>query len=340
MLRVQGLRVKRGNFLLEVDFFEMDTHEFVIILGPSGSGKTTFLEAIAGFIKPLEGKITFYGNDISNLPPWERNISIVYQDPYLFPHFTVKENLLFGKRACEKFVLTLSERLGIVDLLERYPHQLSAGQRQRVSIIRALAARPLMILMDEPFNYLDPLLKEEFRILLKEIREEFLMPIILVTHDLEEALFSSDKIAIMQNGRITHVGTPFSVVKNPPDGYVAKFLGNTNFLPLEKREGGFYFGEQMVRLPYSPARDNVIAILRPQDIILSDVKPEHLSARNILEGEVVEILRGQKVNEVKVSINGNLLKAYITDASLEELNLKPGSKVFLAFKATALCILD
>ncbi|MGB9824918.1 MAG: ABC transporter ATP-binding protein [Candidatus Hydrothermia bacterium] len=340
MLKVENLRVRKGNFVLTIDNLEIETHEFIALLGPSGSGKTTFLETLAGFVEPESGKITFYGHDITRTPPWKRHIAITYQEPFLFPHLTVFENLTYGKGACPKFTLNLAERLGIKDLLDRYPHQLSAGQKQRVSIIRACASRPMMLLLDEPFNFLDNKSKEELRNLLKGIKEEFLMPIILVTHDLEEAFFYSDRIVLLEEGRIKAVGTSYDLVKNPPDQFVLSFLGQTNYIPVEKREGKYYVGTQEIILPDGPEKEKFVVTLRPQDIILSLKEPEKASARNHLKGKVLQIHKGQKINEIKVDVEGIPIISYITDASLEDLSIKEGLTVYLIFKATALHIFD
>ncbi|MDI6850744.1 MAG: ABC transporter ATP-binding protein [bacterium] len=340
MLKVKDLKVKKGDFFLDIPEFEMETHEMVSILGPSGSGKTTFLEALMGFTKLQTGKIYLYGNDITKLPPWERDIAIVYQSPYLFPHLTVKENLLFGLKACEMFVNNLAERLKISDLLDRYPHQLSAGQRQRISIIRAIATRPLLLLMDEPFNFLDPTNKEDLRILIKEIREIFLLPIILVTHDLEEAIYYSDRIGILENGRLIGYSKPYELIKSPPNDFVASFLGKANFIPV-KRKGERYFANgNEIFLPREVERESFVVMLRPQDIILSETEPAHSSARNHFKARVVEVVAGSKVNEVKLEVGNIQISAYVTDASKEELQLAPGKEVYAIFKATALHIFD
>lgn len=340
MLRIEGLEVRKGNFILQVDHFEVQTHEFISILGPSGSGKTTFLEAIAGFSPLKKGKILFYGNDITELPPWERNVAIIYQEAYLFPHLTVWKNLLYGKKACADFVRNIAGKLKISDLLDRFPNELSAGQRQRVSIARAIATRPLILLMDEPFNFLDPINKEDFRSLVKEIRESFLMPMILVTHDLEEALYYADRVAIIREGKIVGVDTPYSLVKRPEDDFVAQFTGRANFLPIEKKGERYFLGSVEINLPERVNRDRFVVMIRPQDIIISDAEPQHSSARNHLKGRIVEVRPGSKVNEVKVEVNGITLVVFITDASREELNLQPGMEVYLVFKATALHIFD
>lgn len=340
MLRIENLRVKKGSFLLKVENLEVETHEFVAVLGPSGSGKTTLLETIAGFIEPESGKISFYGHDITKMPPWKRHIAITYEEPYLFPHLTVLENLTFGKDACEKFVLNLSERLGISDLLERYPRELSAGQKQKVSIIRACASRPMMLLLDEPFNFLDPNSKEDLRNLLREIKEEFLMPIILVTHDLEEAFYHSDRIILLEQGELKAIGTSYDLVKNPPDEFVMNFLGKANYIPVDFKEDRFFVGSQEIVLPSNPHKKKFVVMLRPQDIILTKHPSEKSSARNHLKGKVLEIIKGHKVNEVKVDVEGIPILVYITDAALEELSLEQSHTIYLTFKATALRIFD
>jgi len=340
MLKIEDLKVRKGDFLLEIPEFEMETHEMISILGPSGSGKTTFLEAIMGFLKVQSGRIYLYGNDITHLPPWERNIAIVYQSPYLFPHLTVKKNLLFGSRACEMFVKNLTERLKISDLLDRYPHQLSAGQKQRISIIRAIATRPLLLLMDEPFNFLDPQNKEDLRELIREIREIFLLPIILVTHDLEEAIYYSDRIGILERGKLKSLSKPYDLIKSPPDDFVASFLGKANFIPVEKRGERYFSNGVEIFLPQRVDKESFVVMLRPQDVILSETEPPRSSARNHFKAKVLDVVAGSKVNEVKLETGNLKISAYVTDASKDELQLAPGKEVYVIFKATALHIFD
>lgn len=211
---------------------EVKNGELMVILGPSGVGKTTTLKIIAGILKPDRGKIYFDNKDVTALPPWERNIGIVFQSPALFPHMTVWENIAFGLEARKWPVDQIIERVEeLLDMFrlrgleDRYPRELSGGQQQRVAIARALAIKPRLLLMDEPFANLDPLLRDSFRWELRRIQERLGITTIFVTHDQEEAFQIADNLAIMLSGKIMQVGEPSEVYNDPLNEEIARFLG-------------------------------------------------------------------------------------------------------------------
>jgi putative spermidine/putrescine transport system ATP-binding protein len=237
-VRLEGVRKRFGD-VVAVNGVDLDvrTGEFFSMLGPSGSGKTTCLRMIAGFEAPTEGAIYLDGRDVTGLAPYERDVNTVFQDYALFPHMTVEENVEYGLRVRRvprnRRRELAAEALRIVRLQGfegRKPGQLSGGQRQRVALARALVNRPKVLLLDEPLGALDLKLRQEMQIELKHIQQEVGLTFIYVTHDQEEALTMSDRLAVFSRGRIEQVGTPAEVYERPATGFVAGFVGTSNVL--------------------------------------------------------------------------------------------------------------
>ena len=222
-------------------------NEFFTLLGPSGCGKTTLLRMIAGFEYQDEGNILLYGDDIANLPPFRRPINTVFQSYALFPHMTVSENIGFGLKMLgqskPEITTRVSEMLKLVqmeELKDRRISQISGGQQQRVALARALAPRPKVLLLDEPLSALDYKLRKEMQIELKRLQNETGITFIFVTHDQEEALTMSDRIAVMDKGNVLQIGSPREIYHRPADRFVASFIGESNFLTCtscKKRQG-------------------------------------------------------------------------------------------------------
>ena len=227
--------------------------EFFTMLGPSGSGKTTTLRLIAGFERPDSGQILLGGVDVAGMPPYDRDVNTVFQDYALFPHMTVAENVEYGLKV--KRVAKGDRRTRVAEALEtvrmpefggRKPAQLSGGQRQRVALARALVNRPRVLLLDEPLGALDLKLREEMQIELKRIQQEVGITFIYVTHDQDEALTMSDRIAVFSHGRIDQVGTPLDVYEHPATEFVAGFVGVSNM--LERNGRRFTVRPEKIRL--------------------------------------------------------------------------------------------
>src|SRR4051812_8387511 len=246
-IRLTGVRKLYGD-VVAVDGVDLDIRrgEFFTLLGPSGSGKTTCLRMIAGFERPDEGSIELAGDDVSRLPPAERDVNTVFQDYALFPHMSVGENVAYGlkvrKVAKADRAGRVEEALGMVRLGSsgaRRPSQLSGGQRQRVALARALVNRPRVLLLDEPLGALDLKLRQQLQVELKRIQNEVGITFVYVTHDQDEALTMSDRIAVMDGGRVLQVGTPRDVYEDPESRFVAGFVGVSNLLelPVEKSDG-------------------------------------------------------------------------------------------------------
>jgi putative spermidine/putrescine transport system ATP-binding protein len=214
--------------------------EFFSLLGPSGSGKTTCLRMIAGFDRPTSGQILLYGQEVSNLPPYERDVNTVFQDYALFPHMTVGENIAYGlmirKVAKVERMRQVDETLELVRLTgfaDRKPGQLSGGQRQRVALARALINHPKVLLLDEPLGALDLKLRQQMQVELKAIQQRIGITFIFVTHDQEEALTMSDRIAVFNTGKIEQVGSPAEIYERPQTPFVAGFVGVSNLISGE-----------------------------------------------------------------------------------------------------------
>jgi putative spermidine/putrescine transport system ATP-binding protein len=222
---------------VDLEIFE---GEFLTLLGPSGSGKTTVLRMIAGFEKPDSGTILLGDKDVAQLPPYERDVNTVFQDYALFPHMNVLANIEYGLRV--KGVSKDERRTRALEALkqvrlegyeDRKPSQLSGGQRQRVALARALVNRPAVLLLDEPLGALDLKLREQMQLELKELQREVGITFIFVTHDQEEALTMSDRIAVFNQGRIEQLGTPREIYENPTSAFVSEFVGQTNKITIE-----------------------------------------------------------------------------------------------------------
>ena len=241
MITLDGVSRRFGE-LVAVDeiSLEIAAGEFFSLLGPSGCGKTTTLRMIAGFEEPDEGRIQLDGEDVTTVSPKHRNVNMVFQDYALFPHMSVADNVGFGLRlkrvGREEIAARTSEMLGIVrleGLADRRPGELSGGQRQRVALARALVNRPAALLLDEPLGALDLKLRREMQLELKRIQKSTGTTFVYVTHDQEEALTMSDRIAIMDSGRVQQLADPRSLYERPESSFVADFIGTSNALQLE-----------------------------------------------------------------------------------------------------------
>ena len=242
-VRLVGLRKRFGD-VAAVDGVDLDIGrgEFFTLLGPSGSGKTTTLRVIAGFERPDEGRVELGGVDVSRQPPFERDVNTVFQDYALFPHMTVGQNVEYGLRVRRvpraDRRRRAEEALDVVQLAgygKRRPGQLSGGQRQRVALARAIVNNPRVLLLDEPLGALDLKLRQQLQIELKQLQQELGITFVYVTHDQEEALAMSDRIAVFNRGRIEQVGAPADVYEHPATEFVAAFIGTSNVIERDGR---------------------------------------------------------------------------------------------------------
>ena len=241
LIEIRNLTKSFGN-LKAVDDISLDIQsgEFITLLGPSGSGKTTVLRMIAGFEDPDAGSIKLNGEDITHLPPFDRDVNTVFQDYALFPHMSVQENVEYGLRTRKvpkteraKQAIAAIASVKLEETVNRLPHQLSGGQRQRIALARALVLRPRVLLLDEPLGALDRQLREEMQVELKKIQRDAGITFVFVTHDQEEAMRMSDRIVVFNSGRIEQVGTPEQVYEEPRTNFVAGFLGTANIFTVD-----------------------------------------------------------------------------------------------------------
>ncbi len=260
---------------------DVNAGEFFSMLGPSGSGKTTVLRLIAGFENASSGKITIESQDVTDLAPFDRPVNTVFQDYALFPHMSIQENVEYGLRTRKvakperaKQALVAIDSVKLSHLSQRLPHQLSGGQRQRIALARALVLRPKVLLLDEPLGALDKQLREEMQVELKRIQREAGITFIFVTHDQEEAMRMSDRIAVFNEGSIEQVGTPAEVYERPQTKFVASFLGVSNI----------FSGDDAKAIFGSPTMVNI----RPERIKLVPADTKLKAGESGVVGSIIE----------------------------------------------------
>lgn len=275
-VRLQNISRHFGD-VKAVDHVSLDIYdgEFFSMLGPSGSGKTTCLRLIAGFEQPSSGSILLHGREVAGVPPYDRDVNTVFQDYALFPHMTVADNIAYGlmirkvpKKEREERVEEMLDMVRLPGFGKRKPSQLSGGQRQRVALARALINHPSVLLLDEPLGALDLKLRQEMQVELKAIQQRVGITFIFVTHDQEEALTMSDRLAVFNNGKIEQVGTPDEVYERPTTPFVAGFVGISNLLQPEdsarlmRKEGLHAVRPEKIRLtaPNTPVPDSMHSV--------------------------------------------------------------------------------
>lgn len=301
--------------------------EFFSMLGPSGSGKTTCLRMIAGFDQPTSGKIYLNGQDVSSLPPYERDVNTVFQDYALFPHMTVGENIAYGlmikKVAKNERTRQVDEILDLVQLRGfalRKPAQLSGGQRQRVALARALINHPKVLLLDEPLGALDLKLRQQMQVELKSIQKRVGITFIFVTHDQEEALTMSDRIAVFNQGTIEQIGSPSDIYEKPASAFVAGFVGTSNLVS----------GEVAKRITGSQQTFSI----RPEKIYLGSTaektSPEMISLDGVVRDVVYLGLYTRYLVEVDGSVDLVVVEQNLKTTSMDVLSTK-GQKVKLSW---------
>jgi spermidine/putrescine transport system ATP-binding protein len=252
--------------------------EFLTLLGPSGCGKTTLLRIIGGFETPDEGRVFFDGKDVTNVPPYQRNVNTVFQQFALFPHMNVFDNIAFGltirklpKDEIRKKVMEVLALTGLSGFERRQIHRLSGGEKQRVAIARALVNEPKLLLLDEPLGSLDLKLRKAMQLELKNMHKKLGLTFIYVTHDQEEAMMLSDTVVVMKDGVIQHVGTPEDIYNEPKNAFVADFIGESNIFPGTTISPTLvrFAGADIRCLPYNFAAGLYVdVVVRPEDIEL------------------------------------------------------------------------
>ncbi|HJX21240.1 MAG TPA: ABC transporter ATP-binding protein, partial [Steroidobacteraceae bacterium] len=285
----------RGTQALAPMDLEIREGEFFCLLGPSGCGKTTTLNLIGGFVEATSGEIVIQGENVTNVPPHQRNVNTVFQSYALFPHLNVRDNVAFGLKMsrvpAQEAKARTGDALALVRLTEygdHYPAQLSGGQQQRVAVARALINRPAVLLLDEPLGALDLKLRKQLQVELARIHRDVGTTFVFVTHDQEEAMAMADRIAVMNNGRLEQVGTPEEIYARPNSRFVADFVGESNFFEVERRADGTVVTAGGSPVPCSAGAtsgwSHATLMVRPEAIRFSP----HRGERLCLEGEVLQ----------------------------------------------------
>ncbi|WP_282605243.1 ABC transporter ATP-binding protein [Pelagibius sp. Alg239-R121] len=263
-------------FALDNVDLDVRSGEFMTLLGPSGSGKTTLLMVLAGFTRPDYGSVKFGEREIVRTPPHKRDVGMVFQNYALFPHMSVAANVAFPLKlrgvSKQEMVERTEQALETVQLAgygERRIDQLSGGQRQRVALARAIVFEPRILLMDEPLSALDKKLREQMQIELRRLHDKLGMTTVYVTHDQREALTMSDRIAVINHGRVMQLGTPEEIYERPANRFVADFIGESTFLPVTVQQGVARFGDQSLKVAQMPeAGEDLLLMLRPERLQL------------------------------------------------------------------------
>ena len=321
-IKIQGITKQFGDFVA-VDNIDLEIYkgELFSLLGGSGCGKSTLLRMLAGFETPSAGRMFIDGVDMTEIPPYQRPVNMMFQSYALFPHMTVEKNIAYGlnrdgiaKHEVTKRVNEMLEMVELGQFSKRKPHQLSGGQRQRVALARALVKQPKVLLLDEPLGALDKRLREQTQFELMNLQSELGITFVVVTHDQEEAMTLSTRIAVMDTGRFIQIGTPTEIYEFPESRLIASFIGNTNILEGRIEENGADHVTVIVKQPACEIRidhgysiqvgTKVWVSIRPEKIKLSKTPPDIKSA-NQLKGIVSNIGYLGRLSTYHVKIDGN-----------------------------------
>ena len=350
-IHIRGLTKRYGDFyaLDSVDL-EIKSGEFLTLLGPSGSGKTTLLMAIAGFNRPDLGSIRFGETEMILTPPHRRDVGMVFQSYALFPHMTVAENIAFPLKLrgvspdeCAERVTEALETVQLSGLGERDIDQLSGGQRQRVALARAFVFRPRILLMDEPLSALDKKLRERMQIELKHLHKQLGVTTVYVTHDQREALTMSDRIAVINHGRLAQVDTPEAIYNHPANAFVADFIGESTILPLSRNESGHLsFGDRMITTePTGVSADNWSLVIRPERLFVVDKKAADAEQNIQFNGTVKESIFQGETGFALVEVNPDteLSLRFGTGATARSNDLRAGDEVTVGLHRSDLIVI-
>ena len=352
ILEVRNLEVKRGGVvILNIPSLSIQQGETLSLIGPNGAGKTTLLQTLCYLLKPFQGEISFKGEKINanhSAFVYRRKLAMVFQEPLLFDT-TVFENVASGlkmrgmkKEEVRRIAMEQLDWFGISHLSYRSARKISGGEAQRTSLARAFALQPEVLLLDEPFASLDPPTRESLIEDLEGILRQTRKTTLFATHDRQEALRLSDRIAVMNNGRILQMGSPEEVMNHPVDEFVASFVGVETVLTgdVVKRDGGTFAvsvsGCEIEAVGEAQLGESVTLCIRPENVILSPPSAKEVtSARNVFPGKIEKITSLGLYQKVRLDC-GFPLVAYVTNPSLENLSLREEKVVAASFKATAI----
>jgi sulfate transport system ATP-binding protein len=340
---------KRFDDVVAVDrvSLEVQSGTLVALLGPSGSGKTTLLRIIAGLEIPDAGTVLHHEEDITHYSPRDRKIGFVFQHYALFRHMTIEDNIGYGLRVRgtnkperQARVNELLKLIRLEGLGARYPSQLSGGQRQRVALARALAARPRVLLLDEPFGALDAKVRQELRQWLRRLHEEIQVTSVFVTHDQEEAFEVADRVVIMNGGKVEQAGTPAEVFEHPENAFVMDFLGNVNVFHGRVEKGRAIVHGMELSYPESPSHEaqDVAVYVRPHEMVIEHERNDTAST----EAAVLHVSPAGSRAKVELRVVGSdqLIYAEITAERSAELGLKAGDIVYVTARRVRVFVPD
>ncbi|BBK32831.1 putative spermidine/putrescine transport system ATP-binding protein [Stella humosa] len=348
-LSVTGIHKRYGQVRALSDVsLTVAAGEFLTILGPSGSGKTTLLKVVAGFETPDEGDVRVGGRDVTDLDPAQRNIGMVFQNYALFPHLTVERNVAFPlemRRVAKAELRTrVAEALALVELTgfeHRLPRQLSGGQQQRVALARAIVFRPTLLLLDEPFGALDRKLREAMQLEVRRLQQRLGLTTLFITHDQEEALVMSDRIAVMDNGRLEQVGAPRDIYEAPQSPLVADFVGESNILSGTVETAG---ATPAIRLEGGPVVqvNGDGATVSPGSRVRILLRPERLGegGDNRIEGTVVEAIYLGLSDKYRIRAAGGVELLARIAASRDARRYQAGDAIAVGFHAADARIIE
>jgi spermidine/putrescine ABC transporter ATP-binding subunit len=319
---------------------------FFSLLGPSGCGKTTTLRLVAGFEQPTSGDIYIRNKRVTGVPAYKRNFGMVFQNFALFPHLTVRENVAFGlqmrrvgREEVRRKVESALELVALGAFGDRYPRQLSGGQQQRVALARAVVFEPDVLLLDEPLSALDKMLREQMQVEIRSLQKRLGTTTIFVTHDQEEALTMSDRVAVMKDGRIQQIGAPREIYDRPSSEFVATFLGASNILDavVEARSGDkalVNFGGTRFAVAGSP--------VAPGTRIKLALRPEKIAVRadGAVRARLREMIYRGAHTHLQLEVGGKLIAAVVPNSDVRPLALSPGEDIGLDWDADSLVALD
>ena len=354
-MTVQGLGSRVGRFALRDVSFEVPDAGYGVVIGPAGSGKTTLLETVAGIRQQTAGSVRFGDREVGSAPPESRDIGFVYQHAFLFPHLTVEENIAYGASDIG-VALEVTDRLGASELTKRDVRSLSGGERQLVALARALARRPAVLLLDEPFSALDPRRRTLVRREVRAIHRAWGISVLQVTHDFTEAGLLGDVAILLDAGRVLQYGPPERVFRQPASPYVAEFLGAENvFAGTVRRledlppdweqavEAGpdprahaleFRCGDLTIHTVGDAPDGPAYAVIRAEEVVIAP-DAQATSVRNQFAGRVSEVATLGALTRVTVQIGSVPLVAALTTRSARELAVVPGRAMVVSFKAMA-----